>query len=276
MKFQVKALVAALALSAATIPAQAAMTFAPSGDSSMILTLLDFNSNMSATFDLGYSYTTFQDLVTSASATGTHTFNLASGDYADAWTAYWSTASASTTKWAIYAADGNGTGLESRSIISTYKSGSNLINSNQLQTSIANFNSYMTNNNGGLGTISANHDSVDNGASTVASNLSQAYAGRAVAYGSTGRINGQGHVSMDNLDNSMTVVQQKMGATQASTPSFATLGTTAGDYTFKMASTGVLTFSVPAVTTPVPEADSYAMLLAGLGVVGLVARRRKA
>lgn len=28
-------------------------------------------------------------------------------------------------------------------------------------------------------------------------------------------------------------------------------------------------------TTPVPEADTYAMLLAGLGVVGVVARRRK-
>lgn len=279
MKFQVKALVAALALSAATVPAQAAMTFAPSGDSSMILTLLDFNSNMSATFDLGYSFASFQDLVVDAHTNGTlaadglsktFSIDLSSGDYADAWGAYWGTASAATTKWAIYAADGNGVGLESRSIISTYKSGSNLINSNQLQTSIANFNGYMTNNNGGLGTISANHDSVADGASTVATNLSQAYAGRAVAYGSTGRINGQGHVSMDNLDNAMTVVQQKMGATQASAPSFETLGLN-GNYTFKMTSTGGLEFVVP-----VPEADSYAMLLAGLGVVGLVARRRKA
>ncbi|MBF4991200.1 PEP-CTERM sorting domain-containing protein [Methylophilus sp. QUAN] len=279
MKFQVKALVAALALSAATIPAHAAMTFAPSGSSSMILTLLDFNSNMSATFDLGYSFDSFQTMVEDTHKTGvtsldgltkSMTFDLASGDYADAWTAYWSTASATTTKWAIYAADGSGTGLDSRGIISTYKSGSNLTNSNQLQTSIANFNSYMTNNNGGLGTISSNHDSVDNGASTVATNLSQAYAGRAVAYGSTGRINGQGHVSMDNLDTSLTVVQQKMGATQASAPSFNTLGLH-GDYKFTMNSNGALEFVVP-----VPEADSYAMLLAGLGVVGLVARRRKA
>lgn len=271
MKFQVKALVAALALSAATVPAQAAMTFAPSGDSSMILTLLDFNSNISATFDLGYSYTTFQDLVTGASATGTYTFDLASGDYADAWSTYWGTASATTTKWAIYAADGSGNGLNSRGIISTYKSGGNYVSSNGLQTSIANFNAYMTNNNG-----AGNHGSVDNGASVVTTNLSVAYAGGA-AYGSTGLINGRGHVSMDNLGTTMTVVQNLMGATQASVPSFATLGNADGNYTFNMASTGVLTFSVPvAVTTPVPEADSYAMLLAGLGVVGLVARRRKA
>ena len=280
MKFKVKALVAALALSAATVPAQAAMTFAPSGDSSMILTLLDFNSNMSATFDLGYSYTTFQDLVVNAHTNGvmstdglskTFSFNLTSGDYADAWNTYWNTASASTTKWAIYAADGSGTGLASRGIISTYKSGANLTNSNQLQTSIANFNSYMTNNNGGLGTVTSNHDSVADGASTVASNLSQAYAGRAVAYGSTGRINGQGHVSMGNLDEELTVVQQQMGATQAAAPSFSTLGLN-GNFKFNMNSTtGALEFVVP-----VPEADSYAMLLAGLGVVGLVARRRKA
>ena len=270
MKFQVKALVAALALSAATVPAQAAMTMATTGDSSMILTLLDFSSNTSATFDLGYSYSTFQNMVTAGSATGSLSFDLTAGNYADAWTSFFSTASAANTKWAIYAADGTGTGTDSRGIISTYKSGANLINSNQLQTSIANFNSYMNNN-----TPLGNHLSVDDGASSVASNLSQAYAGRAVAYGSTGRINAQGHVSMDSLDSSMTVVQQLMGATQASAPSFNTLGNAQGNYTFNMASNGVLTFSVP-VAAAVPEADSYAMLLAGLGVVGLIARRRKA
>jgi hypothetical protein len=73
----------------------------------------------------------------------------------------------------------------------------------------------------------------------------------------------------------MTVVQQLTGATAASPVAFNTLGNANGNYTFNMASTGLLTFSVPSVT-PVPEADSYAMLLAGLGVIGLVARRRKA
>ncbi|WP_019883063.1 MULTISPECIES: PEP-CTERM sorting domain-containing protein [unclassified Methylophilus] len=274
MKFQVKALVAALALSAATIPAHAAMTFATSGSSSLILTLLDFNSNTSATFDLGYGYDSFQSLVVDAHTNGTisadglsktFAFDVAGGDYANAWSSFWSTASASTTKWAIYAADGTGTGAGARGIISTYKSGANLTNSNQLQTSVANFNSYMTNNN-----ALDNHNTVDDGASVVTSNLSQAYAGRAVAYGSTGRINGQGHVSMDSLDSSMTVVQQLTGATAASPVAFNTLGLN-GNFQFKMTSGGLLEFVVP-----VPEADSYAMLLAGLGVVGLVARRRKA
>lgn len=35
-------------------------------------------------------------------------------------------------------------------------------------------------------------------------------------------------------------------------------------------------FGTPVMLTPVPEADTYAMMLAGLGVLGFVARRRKA
>lgn len=275
MKFQYKALVAALALSAATIPAQAAMTLATSGSSSMILTLLDFNNNMSATFDLGYSYDTFQNMVNDAHKTGvlsangltkTMSFDLAGGDYANAWSSFWSVASTSTTKWAVYAADGTGSGAGARGIISTYKSGANLTNSNQLQTSVGNFNTYMNQNN-----PLDNHSSVENGASVVTTNLSNAFAGKATAYGSTGRINAQGHVSMNNMDTTMTVVQQLTGATAASPVAFNVLSGPNGNYTFKMTSTGALEFVVP-----VPEADSYAMLLAGLGVIGLVARRRKA
>lgn len=275
MKFQVKTLVAALALTAATVPAHAAMTFATSGSSSMILTLLDFNSNVSATFDLGYSYDTFQTLVTDTHISGalsadgltkTLSFDLASGDYANAWSSFWDVASASTTKWAVYAADGTGNGAGARGIISTYKSGNNLTNSNQLQTSIGNFNTYMTQNNG-----LDNHNSVENGASVVTSNLVNSFAGKATAYGSTGRINAQGHVSMNNMDQTMTVVQQLTGAAAASPVAFNVLSGPNGDYTFKMTSAGQLEFVIP-----VPEADSYAMLLAGLGVVGLVARRRKA
>jgi hypothetical protein len=44
-----------------------------------------------------------------------------------------------------------------------------------------------------------------------------------------------------------------------------------GDYMWTLASNGTLTYGVPAV----PEADTYALLLAGLGLVGFMARRRK-
>lgn len=43
------------------------------------------------------------------------------------------------------------------------------------------------------------------------------------------------------------------------------------DY-FSLSSNGTLSY----VAAPVPEADSYAMMLAGLGLVGYMVRRRKA
>lgn len=54
----------------------------------------------------------------------------------------------------------------------------------------------------------------------------------------------------------------------------------AGGYYFSLvgrtaANSGVYTLSSAATAVPVPEPETYAMLLAGLGVVGFVARRRK-
>lgn len=268
MKFQLKALVAALALSAATLPAQAAMqTPTASGNSSMILTLLDFSNNVSATFDLGYTYSEFNSLVTAANSNGgAFSWDITGGDYAAAWASFSDIANLSTTKWAIFAGDNTGTGAGDRGMITTYKSGANQTNSNALQNAIVGAHNYMNSNNS-----QGNHGSVDDGASFVNSNTAASYAGRAGAYGSTGRLNASGHVSMDLLGSSMTLVQQEIGATAASRPSFDILAGANGSYTFSMDNAGKLTF-----LSPVPEADSYAMLLAGLGVVGLVARRRKA
>jgi len=55
---------------------------------------------------------------------------------------------------------------------------------------------------------------------------------------------------------------------------------TAGSYFFKVAGTvatnDAVTYSGNVLVSAVPEADTYAMLLAGLGLVGVIARRRKA
>lgn len=58
-------------------------------------------------------------------------------------------------------------------------------------------------------------------------------------------------------------------ANKATQYAYATGGD--ADY-FTLSNTGVLTYTVAAV----PEADSYAMMLAGLGLVGFMVRRRKA
>lgn len=271
MKFQLKALTAALVLSAASLSAQAAMNTAGSGDSSLILTMLDNNANISATFDLGYNYSSFADLVTAANS-GSFTWNVTSGNYANAWNTYWATASAADTKWAIYAADGAGNGVGAVGMITTFKSGSNLSLTTQLVASITNFDEYIAANNfitaSAVGATS-NHGDVANGASTATGGA--AFAENAKAYGTTGRVNASGYVATTGLDQSMTVVQLLSGANNTARITTSTLGNSEGNYSFALSSAGMLTFNVPAV----PEADSYAMLLAGLGVIAAVVRRRK-
>ena len=278
MKFQLKALTAALVLSAASLSAQAAMNTAGSGNSSLILTMLDNNANISATFDLGYNYSSFADLVTAANS-GKFTWNVTTGDYANAWSTYWATASAADTKWAIYAADGTGSGTGNDTgavgMITTFKSGSNLSLTTQLVSSITSFDEYIAaNNNINAATVGAtsNHGAVANGASTATGGA--AFAENAKAYGGTGRINSAGYVATSGLDQSMTVVKLLSGATNTARITTSTLGNAEGNYTFALSSAGVLSFNVPVAV--VPEADSYAMLLAGLGVVAAVVRRRKA
>lgn len=277
MKFQLKALAAALVMSAASLSAQAAMNTAGSGNSSLILTMLDNNANISATFDLGYNYSSFADLVTAANS-GSFTWNVTTGDYANAWSTYWATASAADTKWAIYAADGTGTGTGNDTgaigMITTFKSGANLSLTTQLVSSITNFDNYIAANNNITATTpgaTSNHGAVANGASTATGGAAFA---ESIAYGTAGRVNGAGYVATSGLDQSMTVVKLLSGATNTARITTSTLGNAEGNYTFALSRAGVLTFNVPVAV--VPEADSYAMLLAGLGVVAAVVRRRKA
>lgn len=266
MKFQYKALVAAIALSAITLPAHAAVSLASSGSSSLVLSVLDNANNISATFDLGYSYSNFSDLVTAANS-GSFTWNLTTGDYASAWSAFSSVANLSTAKWAVYAADGTGSGVGARGLLSTFVSGTTVVSTQQLNTTIANFDTY-------LNAVNAlpSHSTTENGGSSVTSG--NAYAGASIAYGTAGNINSSGHISAGKFGDSLTFIQQLSGANVGARPSSTTLGNADGSYTFNLSNTGTLSFNVP--TSAVPEADSYAMLLAGLGVLGLVTRRRKA
>ena len=58
MKFQLKALAAAMVLAAA-VPAQAALDLGTTGNSSMSIAVFDRVANVSALFDLGKSYSDF-------------------------------------------------------------------------------------------------------------------------------------------------------------------------------------------------------------------------
>lgn len=268
MKFQYKALVAALALSAASLSAQAAMDTATStGNGSFVLSMWNQASGTSATFDLGFNYNSFSDLVNQGS------FNLTTGSYADAWNTFTSLSTSGTTKWAIFAGDNVGSArtVGSRGYYTTANSldGMSQISDTAAVISVAsNFDVYVgANNNISTG----NHSSVANGASTSTLTAISG-AGSANAYG-TGKAGAAGPIAGAELGSSLQMLQILSQGTSAPTANFmADAGGT--NYTFKLSSNGLL--SVSSVTTAVPEADSYAMLLAGLGLMGVVVRRRKA
>jgi|SRR6218665_1367633 len=85
-----------------------------------------------------------------------------------------------------------------------------------------------------------------------------------------------GVYSIFNADDTLTSFSWSFGG--APVNHTATLG--AGSYyyaVFGQASSGaVYSLASTATAVPVPEPETYAMLLAGLGVVGFVARRRRA
>lgn len=267
MKFQYKALVAALALSAATVPAQAAMTMPTSGDSSLVLSLLDATNGISATFDLGYSYSSFASIVTAATnAGGTLSWDVTKGDYADAWTAFSSLASSTTTQWAVIAGDRAGSGNGAFGLISTINSDTtSTYTSGDLRTQLGNLQNYISSAN----TLS-NHNSVNHGANTATVGNGSAYANSVYGAGKFANIGQDANAAYGQEMKVIQVTGNSLGSALVKT---TVLGDANGAYKFTMSNAGVLSFSV---TTPVPEADTYALLLAGLGVVGAVARRRKA
>jgi len=259
MKLKLKVAVAAIAL-ATSVSANAAMTNAASGDSSLILTLLDNTNNISATFDLGQSYSTFP-------AAGSQSWDLTSGDYAAAWNSFLGTADPSIVKWAVYSGDNVGSGAGSRGMITSYAYGTTTtLSQSSLSQAMAGMDTYINANNP-LGT----HPTALNGASSAISG--NAFAESGTAYGTTGRV---GNVTtapnaMKGLDQSMDVVQlQFVGTNNLAYASFTTLGNQYGNSTFNMSSNGVLSYNVAVV----PEADISGMLLAGLGLMGFIARRR--
>lgn len=265
MNFKMKALVAAVALTA-SMSASAAMTNAASGDSSLILTVLDNANNISATFDLGLSYSSFQASAVSTAGTSFSWDVASDADYADAWNSFLSVANLSGSHYAVYAGDNLGAGVGSRGMIVSYASGTTMTGS-QMQTGMGNFDGYINANN-----LIGTHPSVTDGASSA---ISGAAFAEGPAYGTNGKVNNQGTlVTWGSFGQDLGVVQLKQGSSNIAQASFTTYANQYGNAKFNMSSNGVLTYT--AMAAPVPEADTWAMLLAGLGLMGFIARRRTA
>ncbi len=272
MNFKLKALVASLALVAA-LPAGAAMTTSTSGDSSLILSLLDASGGISATFDLGYSKSTFN---TSAS----NSWNLTTGDYSSAWAAFTAAGSVANAQYAVFAGDKLGSGVGAQSLFTTGAGTVTAVSTSTLTTMLNAFDTYISANN-----VFTNHSTRPNGASSITSagvdavNASEtytntvAYAGNGAAYGGNGgKIANFGADTNGAVGADLYVWNLLSGANGVANTSVTKLSVAGFNPFFTLTSDGFLTYTAVAA---VPEADTSAMMLAGLGLMGFIARRRK-
>ena len=279
MKFQLKALAAALAL-AVVLPAHAAIDKANSGNGSLILTVLDRVGTISATFDLGKNYSDFSVapnvaantalnggfLTSNADAAGTSfSWNLTQGDYAAAWTNFLSVATLPNTLWGVVAGDVIGSGNGGRGYISTTAGPNGVLSTAQVSSDQGTLDTYLTQVN-----IEGNHQAVANGASTAISG--QGYAGASLFANTNNSLASHGAVTLNVIGADSGVAQF---STIGSSLTQANVYTFANNAHFNLSSAGLLTYSTTAVAA-VPEADTWAMMFMGLGLMGFIARRKQA
>ncbi|WP_309565657.1 PEPxxWA-CTERM sorting domain-containing protein [Methylobacillus flagellatus] len=250
MNIKMKALVAAAVAAMSVSGAASAAT--DWNDSIVFLTVVDRTNNISAVFDLGFTYQTF--VAGGADSASSFSWDLSAGAHADTWNTFFGTANAATTIWGVAAVDseGNINVAGNQGFISTYIQGTTLpasVNGN-----------FITN----IGRKAAQYLDASEANGNV-STSGQGYANN--LYGATGlSLNGRGPNGLAALGAEQGVVQylNGAGATRFQDPIVY-------DASFQLSADGVLRYTVAAV----PEPETYALLLAGLGLVGAAARRRK-
>lgn len=271
MKFQLKALSAAVILAAA-LPAQAAYDTAVSGNSSLILTAYDTVANISAVFDLGKNYSDFNVAGASFANSGitnpgtSLSWNLTTGDYATAWTQFLTTATLPNIKYAVVAQDNTGSGAGGRGLISTYSAFATNPTSGQLGTIATNYDSMVGANTIASAVLFENHSTVANGSSVA--NTGQPYAPN---YFLSNKNYNLGPIAVGTIGGDLGVFQYTSAATPFVPPTLTVFGNGAK---FNLSNTGSLVYSTTSVA-PVPEANTWAMMLLGLGFMGFIARRKQ-
>lgn len=265
MKFQLSALVAALAIFAA-VPAQATLQLAGSGDSSLVLTLLDSTKAVSATFDLGPTFTTFDRAVSQS-------WDLTTADYSAAWSAF-NDAASSNKQWGVYVADGTGNAAlaQQRLVTAGTAAGlNNVILNTNLNQSAALFDTFLTASqnivsNGN--SILNNHGTVSNGSNFVSGlpSTNAAFAGSVNAYGATGKIANSGSDSNGAFDTDLfvwTITRSSSSLLNIATS--AKLNVNGSNPYFNLSSNGTLIY-----WAPLPETESPVMFLIGLCAIGFL------
>lgn len=249
MKFQVKALVAALALVASGVAGAA--NNPATGNSSLILSVFDRTNNQEVWFDTGWTYETLNQIGTGHSVAGFDGSNteLRFELYTNtAYQSFLSSADLSNTYFSIFAGDtsGSGTTAGAKGLISTY-----------------NPSAYDASSADPVNPFSWSKFGLVNQTSLAYNAMTGSGAG-ALGYYQFDNMGGFGPTSAIGLvGTSLGLYQTVQNATNNTS-------------TFIFANSHVtFTAGGALVVAPVPEADSFAMMGLGLAVVAAVARRRK-
>lgn len=283
MKFQLKALAAAMVLAAA-VPAQAAMDLPQdlvnsTGNSSMVLAMFDRVANVSAVFDLGKNYSDFNKIGTSfadsnVDALGTSfSWSLTSGDYATAWSTFLPLVNLENVQWAVIGGDNFGAGAGNTSLIATLNqpevTAITTYTTGAMKTQLAALQQQLGNAQFTSTQLFENHTQVANGGSvsnsaTATQNITNYFGGN--------KANNAGSVVTANLGQSMAVFQLASATLNTAQPTNTIF---ANNARFTLSANGLLSYATDPVVQ-VPEADTWAMMLLGLGFMGFAARRKQA
>jgi hypothetical protein len=257
MKIKLIALAVAALVSGA---ANAAIDAGSTGNGNLLFTAWD--SNSSYTLNTGYNFTTFQSAVT-ASTAGTNFYN-----FSDALLTNWlSTANAAEVKWTIFATDISGA-QRTLTTSQTGTAGAKMFNDQVTAMNTAG-NLFIDQN---LNTGPFSGAAVD----AVSLSSTTAYTGTSgFAFGDplyAANFNSNGTLANNSAATGLSVIRVDAINTDAAVQSTY--------FQYNRAQAPVVaylgadkSFHIGAVAA-VPEADSLAMLLAGMGLVGSIARRR--
>jgi len=276
MKLKMKLMAAAVAL-AASAGANAAMDNFMSGNSSLAFIALDYTgSPISVMMDLDFNVDSF--LPTAMSAAGTiiqWNFNtnsltvngVASGstqtNWSNAMSSFSATAQSTETKWGVIGGDSlsDGTFGDIR-YLSTAKPGTTLATmQGQTKSNLSGFSLI-----GDLYNANNLLQTTENGENGSTATSGQAWVGDGGTFGNAGKWqNKSSWVTWANVgetaDFYMVDSNNGINSTRALITPYA------GAFSYDA---GVLTYAVAAV----PEPSEYALMLAGLGMIGFMARRR--